>query len=116
MKNADIATSTLVKVVTHLFTVWAAFSKHIQTTSTKSRVHGVFTVWTGGARQVFDAVSEFAGFRSLEATEYMWLHYVNATTTMSKTNPGYQVLFCPCHELSLTRQCILYVQMGEECC
>eukprot|EP00041_Stephanoeca_diplocostata_P012917 m.218194 g.218194 ORF g.218194 m.218194 type:complete len:572 (-) comp19143_c0_seq3:165-1880(-) len=46
--------------------------------------------YIGGARQVFDAVSKFAGFRSLEATEYMWLHHVNDTTTMSKTNPGYQ--------------------------
>ena len=39
----------------------------------------------------FDATKEFKDFSALQATEYVYEHHVNETTTMSKMNPGLDV-------------------------
>lgn len=37
---------------------------------------------------VFDALTTFDNFSALDATSYMYDHYINLTSTMSKMNPG----------------------------
>lgn len=39
----------------------------------------------------FDAVSEWAGFRALNATAYAYARWANLTTTLAKMNPGWDV-------------------------
>ena len=43
----------------------------------------------GETRVIFDAVKQFAGFSSLQTTQYMWTHHVNQTTMMGQMEPGY---------------------------
>ena len=42
-----------------------------------------------GATLVYDAVKEWEGFTGLDASRYMYEHYVNQTTTLAFMNPGY---------------------------
>ena len=42
----------------------------------------------GGAKLVFDTVTEWCGYGAYEAAEYMLEHHISATTTMAKMNPG----------------------------
>ena len=41
------------------------------------------------ATMVFNAEKEFDGFSAYDATKYMFDHHAHATTTMSKSDPGY---------------------------
>lgn len=40
---------------------------------------------------VFDALSVWAEFSPLNATQYVYEHFVNSTTTLAKMNPGYDL-------------------------
>lgn len=44
---------------------------------------------------VFDAVVAWDGFRALNATEFMFTRFANATTTLAKMNPGWDVHDAP---------------------
>ena len=43
-----------------------------------------------GAKLIFDASSIFANYTALQATEYVYNHYVNRTSTLAFMNPGYE--------------------------
>jgi hypothetical protein len=43
----------------------------------------------GEVKVIFDAVEQWSGFSSLQATQYMWTHHVNQTTKMGQMEPGY---------------------------
>lgn len=45
----------------------------------------------GTSRMVFDATTAMHGFDARTATEYVYEHHVNQTTTMAKMNPGLDV-------------------------
>lgn len=42
-----------------------------------------------GTRIVFDAVERWAGFNESDAVQYIFNHYINATTGMAMMDPGY---------------------------
>ena len=42
-----------------------------------------------GSSMVYDAVTEWSGFSGLDASKYMYSHYINDTTTLAWMNPGY---------------------------
>ncbi|GMH88571.1 hypothetical protein TrST_g11200 [Triparma strigata] len=42
-----------------------------------------------GKDMLFDATVSWKSFEAIEATDYMFRHYVNETTSMYKMNPGY---------------------------